>query len=78
MGDQERQSMSYWVTFADRSPGCVENDLDAAQFGKVLSIDSLPYPASPQLTKGSCPPFCFQPQRCKGRSSCPRDYACSE
>lgn len=46
---------------------------------------SLPYPANPRLNKvaynekaGPCPPFCYSPDQCKGRSSCPKSYACSE
>lgn len=70
--------MSYWVHFEDRKSGCVEERGDAAQFGKVKEIFVLPYPADPQLTKGDCPPFCFSPEQCKGRTACPKNYACSE
>lgn len=47
---------------------------------EVLSTRSLPYPADPRLRTGEdkCPSFCFAPQTCQGRTSCPRNYACSE
>lgn len=44
----------------------------------------LPYPANPVIWQfdhpvmGKCPPFCYDPNRCSGRSSCPRNIACSE
>jgi hypothetical protein len=42
-------------------------------------ISSLPYPADPRLgTTSTCPPFCYSPSVCAGRSSCPKSYACSE
>ncbi len=55
--------------------------------GKVaVKAQSLPYPARPRLNAvdysggkyGPCPPFCYTPERCAGRGSCPKDYACSE
>ena len=47
-------------------------------------LDSLPYPAKPIIwqfdhpVSGKRPPFCFTPEKCKGRGSCPKSYACSE
>jgi len=75
----------YWVKFSDRKPGCIEaatkDDamLLAEEFGKPISAEILPYPASPQLgpTYG-CPAFCWKPEECKGRTSCPRRFACSD
>lgn len=81
--------MSYWVEFEDGSKGCVEfgigteipkNLTEIAFRKKVKTIDNLPYPASPRLgpSKSSCPSFCYSPEECKGRSSCPKGRACSE
>lgn len=49
-------------------------------FGKTVArFNVLPYPASPRLgSTTDCPPYCWQPEKCKGRGSCPRPYACSE
>ncbi len=70
---------------ADEDPVAV-----AGAFGQVKEIDSLPYPASPILRQreltadeqakgwGHCPDFCHSPRQCKGRTSCPQSYACSE
>lgn len=50
----------------------------------AVDADTIPYPASPRLNEvaygdyGPCPPFCYTPDRCVGRGSCPKDYACSE
>jgi hypothetical protein len=47
-------------------------------------IPRLPYPARPVIWQfehpvhGKCPPFCYSPKSCKGNTSCPKDYACSE
>lgn len=48
----------------------------------------IPYPSTPRLnekvhkdSKGKeyvTPSFCYRPEQCKGRSSCPQDYACTE
>ena len=49
-----------------------------------LEIACLPYPASPVVWQldhpvhGKCPTFCFNPDGCKGRSSCPRPIACCD
>lgn len=47
---------------------------------KILSIQPLPYPGEPRLgyKSGDCPSFCMHPDKCAGRSSCPRKIACSE
>ena len=45
---------------------------------------TLPYPAHPLIwqfehpVSGKCPPFCYTPKECAGRSSCPKNRACSE
>jgi hypothetical protein len=44
---------TYWVTFADRKPGCIDCAPDddpiavASALGVIKTIDSLPYPADP-------------------------------
>lgn len=51
----------------------------AEVFGEVVSIDTLPYPAEPVLDmRSNCPPFCWNPNGCKGRTSCPRPRACDD
>jgi len=77
--------MHYWCQFIDDSKGTINADSIeqlhevAAKLKKPIKHWwPLPYPASPQLNPGNCPPFCFTPERCKGHSSCPRNYACSE
>ena len=61
----------------------------ASEFGEIRTIDSLPYPANPMLRRrelvsekdkkwGHCPEFCYSPEQCKGRTSCPKSYACTE
>lgn len=74
----------WWVTFDSGKSACYEGtreevELRTAQSGTVKSIDCLPYPAEPRTDpKGDCPSFCYTPERCKGRTSCPKNYACSE
>lgn len=83
--------MPHWVTFQDPTtePVCVAlavgGDMMARhvvqeQTGKIVDkVYSLPYPASPCiLNETGCPTFCMHGDICKGRSSCPRNYACSE
>lgn len=63
---------------------CVEaeNPIEAANILKpavATEIKELPYPADPRVgPQSDCPSFCWQPNACAGRSSCPRQYACSE
>jgi hypothetical protein len=46
-------------------------------------LPPLPYPASPVIWQldhpvtGKCPPFCDTPEQCKGKTSCPKNYTCS-
>ncbi len=43
------------------------------------SADLLPYPSGKQVGPVmNCPSFCYTPEQCKGRSCCPKSYACSE
>ena len=49
-----------------------------------IAAKRLPYPANPNLwtfdhpVRGKCPPLCYSPRRCAGRSSCPQQHSCSE
>lgn len=83
---------TYWVTFNNHAAGCItcatEEDpvAIAREFGDLRTIDSLPYPANPVLRRRAlrdekdvhCPEFCYSPNQCKGRTACPKNYACSE
>lgn len=57
---------------------------DKPNNGTVGNVKSLPYPASPIIwqldhpVRGKHPLFCHDPKNCAGRSSCPKNYACSE
>lgn len=83
---------TYWVTFKGFPAMTVEAEDEAGvkalasnMLGKeVTKIESLPYPALPRLTRheypkhGVCPSFCFKPEQCKGSTSCPQSYSCTE
>lgn len=43
-----------------------------------IAIHSLPYGASPALDQQQFGDFCYSPNTCKGRGSCPKNPACSE
>jgi hypothetical protein len=51
---------------------------------KDIAAKVLPYPAAPVIwqfdhpVSGKCPPFCWQPRQCAGRTSCPRPRACDD
>lgn len=47
---------------------------------QIADIQPLPYPGEPRLNyqSGDCPSFCMHPIKCAGRTSCPRNIACSE
>ena len=79
----------YWVQWRARSGGCFDapNEADARRQAKelepqneIMSCKILPYPADPRLSKtlSDCPSFCYSPDICGGRTSCPKRYACSE
>lgn len=82
----------WWVEFETRSPGCLEALNPAAAIALAEQLTGvtpnachlLPYPATPRLnlaehaSYGICPAFCYSPNICKGRSSCPRGPACTE
>lgn len=47
--------------------------------GEVKQVKFLPYPADPRIgDQSQCPSFCWLPNSCAGRSSCPRSVACSD
>lgn len=47
--------------------------------GECTAAKILPYPADPRVGEQSnCPSFCWQPNSCAGRGSCPRSVACSD
>lgn len=47
-------------------------------------LQTLPYPANPIIWQfehpidGKCPPFCFRPDECAGRGSCPQSHSCTD
>lgn len=47
-------------------------------------IKTLPYPATPIIwqldhpVNGKCPAFCFRPDQCCGKTSCPQNRSCTE
>lgn len=83
---------AYWLKFEGKPAGCVEaaSEEDAKRIGAeamgvaVLECSSLPYPANPRINKhihpghGPCPSFCYSPEQCKGRTSCPQRIGCVE
>lgn len=79
--------MYWWVKFEERKPACIEakSEEDAlararelVPLNRVMEIDALPYPAEPRLNRTSiCPSFCWTPERCAGRTSCPRRPCCT-
>ncbi|MEY5061649.1 MAG: hypothetical protein RIS45_1570 [Planctomycetota bacterium] len=82
----------YWVHFEGRKPACItaKSEQDAMREASDLtgfvavSAQRLPYPAEPRLNKvargayGPTPSFCFRPEQCVGRGSCPQRYSCTE
>ena len=79
---------NWWITFSDRQPACAamvsreEAQKMGEEVGEVIRIETLPYPASPRLDKndgwgdGQVPSFCYKPEKCKGRTSCPQCPSC--
>lgn len=50
----------------------------AAKFGTIGGYSRLPYPANPRLdVRHDCPSFCYTPNHCKGRGSCPHGPCCT-
>ena len=75
---------SYWVKFTNGTAGCVDAESEEAALrwaGESIASSAkiLPYPAVPRLkVEVNCPAFCYDPENCCGRTSCPKRYACSE
>jgi hypothetical protein len=76
----------FWMKFRGHTPGSVgaKDEEEAKTIVKeatgceVTACDELPYPANPQLNNTGWPSFCYDPEHCKGRTSCPKGHACSE
>jgi hypothetical protein len=75
---------NWWIRFSDKRGGfnSFADTKEAAQaegdaMGAVIEVLPLPYPSREGHPNG-CPPFCYTPERCAGRTSCPKSYACSE
>ena len=83
---------AYWVKIdrGGKTPGayCVEASsiieipaivAQAFQDAAIQRIQMLPYPAMPRIgVQSGVPAFCYSPNECAGRASCPKRYACSE
>lgn len=70
------------VQIAEKLSGKTVTDTGPNKYAPKLK--RLPYPAEPVIWQfdhpvfGKCPPFCYAPQQCAGRTSCPQRHACSE
>lgn len=83
---------SFWLTFNERSAGCVEADDETAASAiakqetgfDAATIKILPYPAHPRINQhvdpkyGVCPSFCYKPAECSGKTSCPQRHSCTD
>lgn len=79
---------NWWITFADNEPACAGMSTFKEAYelgdavGEVVNIERLPYAASPRLDdkvgwgEGQMPSFCYTPQKCRGRGSCPNCPSC--
>jgi len=80
--------MAMWVKFTDGTSGSfawqeypdnVTDDCQQRTGKTVETMWTIPYPASPVLYNDTgCPAFCSTPNKCAGKGSCPKSYACSE
>ena len=77
--------MYYWVESSTGEKGTVtaQNKAEAKRIartkmdGMIVRANVLPYPAAPVLNStGGCPEFCWEPDNCKGRTSCPKQPTC--
>lgn len=83
----------YWLTFEKGGRGqgyCQGEDIDRAKARaekltgeKVIGALFLPYPATPIIWQethehGPTPAFCYAPEDCAGRTSCPKRPSCVE
>jgi hypothetical protein len=63
----------------NKSIRAVLNDLAVSLvMAEPIEIHHIPYPAHPQLNDIGWPSFCHGKEQCWGRSSCPREYSCTE
>jgi hypothetical protein len=83
---------TFWVTFNDKSNGSVDAETNEAALDKAREVTgkepvsalTIPYPSRPVLHSvphekwGICPAFCYRPERCVGRTSCPNNPSCTE
>jgi hypothetical protein len=76
---------AYWmlpmaVCVEAKTPAEAKKKLEEAGWEeKATDAKPLPYPADPRVGEQSqCPSFCWQPNSCAGKSSCPRNVSCSE
>lgn len=83
---------AYWFKFEDGGTGCIEAETqaEAEEIAETklcrttVKCDVLPYPAQPRLhvvpdpEYGPCPSFCYTPETCAGKTSCPHRYSCVE
>jgi hypothetical protein len=85
--EEEAVMRAFWVEFEKHHAVCIEaataedaSRLALAATGEAATkVRDLPYPAIPRVGEQSeCPAFCYSPQECAGRTSCPKSYACSE
>ncbi len=78
--------IEWWVSFATRGPACVlaVDELSAGDIAAELTkcvvtkIQRLPYKATPVLNGSPDYAFCWKPNECAGRSSCPRRPSCTD
>lgn len=84
---ENKPQRPFWVVFTNGQSVCVEaaDEESAAQIAtketghEVRSTKCLPYPASPRVGPTShCPSFCWNPDQCAGKRSCPRARACDD
>lgn len=75
----------YWVESHNGEKGTVtaDNVADAKRIARtkmdamLKKVNVLPYPAQPVLNStGGTPEFCWEPDNCKGRTSCPKHPSC--
>lgn len=84
---------AYWVTFDSGESLCVEAKTEKEAVSRVSNrsvkdIKCLPYPAMPRLEpyksfvingqEYHIPSFCWKPNECAGKYSCPQRYACND
>lgn len=77
----------FWLEFSNREPACImaPTEVDAVRDAKEMGLHvvasfPLPYPATPRLDSFTSHywSFCYRPERCKGRLSCPNNPCCTE